>query len=75
MSQCLPETVWHRVVADGLMDLLVGDQDPEKTVRDVVECVSVYLNSAKGYMPRNTRPEALRGAILGRVPPIMTTDS
>ena len=59
----------------GSWTYLFGDQDPEKTVRDVVKCVSIYLNSAQGYMPRNTRPEALRRAILGRVPPIMTNDS
>ena len=30
MSQCLPETVWHRVVADGIMDLLVRLPGPRE---------------------------------------------
>ena len=49
---------------------LFGDQDPDETAHDVMECVSLYLESPNGFMPRDKRPEPLRGSILGRVPPL-----
>ena len=54
----------------GSWTYLFGDQDPEVTVHDVVTCVSLYLDSPKGFMARGERPRTLRGSILGRVPPI-----
>ena len=49
---------------------LFGDQHPDETVDDVVECVSLYLESLNGFMARDKRPEPLRRSILGRVPPL-----
>jgi predicted metal-binding protein len=57
----------------GSWTYLFGDQKPEETVRDIVDCVSLYLKSPKGFMPRAKRPMSLRGSILGRVPPLPGT--
>ena len=49
---------------------LFGDQLAETTIDDVVTCVSLYLDSPDGFMPRSERPKSLRSSILGRVPPL-----
>ena len=49
---------------------LFGDQLSETTIDDVVTCVSLYLDSPDGFMPRSERPKSLRSSILGRVPPL-----
>ena len=49
---------------------LFGDQDPHKTVQEIVDCVSLYLKIPNGFMNRADRPKHLRRSILGRVPPI-----
>ena len=54
----------------GSWTYLFGDQDPNQTTQDVVECVSFYLQSPEGVMARAQRPESLRRSILGRVPPM-----
>ena len=48
---------------------LFGDQKPERSVDDILECLSLYLQAEGGFMPRNERPNSLRGSILGRIPP------
>ena len=48
---------------------LFGDQHSDESVRDIVECVSLYIGTADGLMPREQRPKSLRASILGRVPP------
>ena len=53
---------------------LFGDQQPNETIDDVVECVSLYLESPEGCMQRAQRPQSLRRSILGRVPPIQKAD-
>ena len=53
----------------GAWSYLFGDQHPEKSASDIVECIALYLDSQDGVMPRKTRPMALRTSILGRVPP------
>jgi predicted metal-binding protein len=53
----------------GAWSYLFGDQHPEKSASDIVECIALYLDTPDGVMPRKTRPKALRGSILGRVPP------
>lgn len=50
---------------------LFGDQDPATPVASILECVSIYLNSDKGKMPRSARPVGLRESVLGRVPPLI----
>ena len=54
----------------GSWTYLFGDQEPSETTHDVVECVSLYLESPEGVMARAQRPESLRRSILGRVPPM-----
>ena len=54
----------------GSWTYLFGDQQPNETVHDVIECLSLYTESPDGYMPRRERPKSLRGSILGRVPPV-----
>ncbi|MFQ3312676.1 MAG: putative metal-binding protein [Colwellia sp.] len=53
----------------GAWSYLFGDQHPEKSAGDIVECIALYLDTPEGIMPRKTRPKTLRGSILGRVPP------
>ena len=49
---------------------LFGDQNPEESVGDVMECVSLYLEKLDGFMNRSQRPASMRRSILGRVPPL-----
>ena len=49
---------------------LFGDQDPVTSVASILKCVSVYLKSDEGEMPRGARPPGLQESILGRVPPL-----
>lgn len=48
---------------------LFGDQEETHSVEEIMECVSLYLNTSDGYLPRSQRPRGMRGAILGRIPP------
>ena len=48
---------------------LFGDQQPNKTVHEIIDCVSIYLKSSNGFMSRVSRPKSLRSSILGRIPP------
>ena len=56
----------------GAWTYLFGDQDADITAQDILDCVSTYLDASNGQMTRDMRPEALRGSILGRVPPAPT---
>ena len=49
---------------------LFGDQKPNETVNDIIECLSIYLKNPNGFMAREKRPTSLRSSILGRVPPM-----
>lgn len=57
----------------GRWSYLFGDQDLDTSVSDIVECIALYLDIPNGFMPRKTRPKALRASILGRVPPFDIT--
>ena len=48
---------------------LFGDQRPGESASDVLECVSLYVETLDGFMTRERRPKSLRASILGRVPP------
>lgn len=48
---------------------LFGDQQPGKSAGDILECVSLYMGTQDGFMPRARRPKPLRASVLGRVPP------
>jgi len=47
---------------------LFGDQQPNQTAAEIMECISIYLQTTNGFMARSMRPKSLRGSILGRVP-------
>ena len=49
---------------------IFGDQRPVESIAEVLECISLYINSPSGFLPRLQRPKGLRGSILGRIPPI-----
>jgi len=53
----------------GAWSYLFGDQDADETARAILECASLYIGSADGFMPRAQRPKQMRAGILGRVPP------
>ena len=50
---------------------LFGDQSPDLSVNSILECVSIYLKSSRGEIPRIVRPAGLRKSILGRIPPLI----
>ena len=54
----------------GSWTYLFGDQRPNEAVLDVIECISLYIDSQDGVMARKQRPKSMRASILGRVPPI-----
>ena len=71
-AECLsvcPRPCGFALSQPGAWTYLFGDQQPSKTVPDVLECLSLYLDSPDGFMARRQRPQSLRGSILGRVPP------
>ena len=47
---------------------LFGDQQPYLTASEILDCISLYLESPDGFMAREDRPKSLRGSILGRIP-------
>ena len=53
----------------GAWTYLFGDQSPALSVGSILDCLSIYLKSLRGEMPRTIRPVGLRMSILGRVPP------
>ena len=54
--------------AAGSWSYLFGDQDPERSVSEILECAVEYLASSDGFMARSARPAGLRSSILGRIP-------
>ena len=48
---------------------LFGDQDAEKTAKDILDCVITYMQSSDGLLLGKDRPETLQSSILGRIPP------
>ena len=71
-AECLsicPRPCGIAVNTPGSWAYLFGDQRPEQSVEDILECLSLYLQSNDGFMARNDRPKSLRGSILGRIPP------
>ena len=71
-AECLsvcPRPCGIALSSPGSWTYLYGDQQPNETVYDIIECLSLYIESPDGFMPRRQRPRTLRGSILGRVPP------
>lgn len=57
------------LTSPGAWCYLFGDQQPGESADDILECVSLYMGSKDGFMPREQRPKRLRASVLGRVPP------
>ena len=55
----------------GAWTYLFGDQSPDLPVNSILKCLSIYLKSSRGEMPRSVRPAGLRESILGRIPPLL----
>jgi len=71
-TECLslcPRPCGIALSSPGAWTYLFGDQQPGASSDEIMECVSLYVGTAVGFMPRKQRPESLRGSILGRVPP------
>ncbi len=49
---------------------LFGDQKPVESPSNIIDLVSLYLDTEEGLMPRNERPRSLQTSVLGRVPPV-----
>lgn len=72
LSLC-PRPCGIALSAPGSWTYLFGDQDPNASADTILECVSIYLASDQGQMPRGARPDGLRASILGRIPPQPTS--
>ena len=68
LSLC-PRPCGIALSSPGAWSYLFGDQHPNESASEIMECVSRYVGVADGFMPREQRPERLRASILGRVPP------
>ena len=71
-AECLsvcPRPCGIALSSPGAWSYLFGDQQPDESAGEIAECVSLYVGTADGFMPREQRPDRLRASILGRVPP------
>ena len=71
-TECLsvcPRPCGIALSSPGAWTYLFGDQHPGESAGDILECVSLYIGSGDGFIPRERRPKLLRASILGRVPP------
>ena len=71
-AQCLslcPRPCGIALSSHGAWTYLFGDQRPGESAGDILECVSLYIDTENGLMPREQRPKTLRASVLGRVPP------
>jgi predicted metal-binding protein len=56
--------------ADGKHTYLLGDLGPMRSELALVECTALFADSPTGNLPRESRPPALRGSVIGRIPPV-----
>lgn len=71
-AECLsvcPRPCGIALSSPGAWAYLFGDQHPGESACDIVECITRYVETLDGFMPREERPKHLRASILGRVPP------
>lgn len=74
MSQCRRPCVVSLTAPDAFT-YVFGDLDPQDPAhaRAILELIALYRNAPEGFLRRDARPEPLRAAILGRLPPLGTT--
>ncbi len=71
-AECLsvcPRPCGIALSSPGAWSYIFGEQDPGDSAAQIMECASLYIGIANGFMPRDQRPKSLRASILGRVPP------
>jgi len=71
-AECLsvcPRPCGIAISSPGSWTYLFGDQQLTASVNEIVECLTLYVSTSKGFMSRSQRPKGLRGSILGRIPP------
>ncbi len=71
-AECLslcPRPCGIAISSPGAWSYLFGEQNPEDSAEEILECLSLYLGTKDGLMPREQRPKSLRSSVLGRVPP------
>lgn len=71
-AECLsicPRPCGIAISSPGSWSYLFGDQQHNASAKEIIECLALYVSTAKGFMSRSERPKGLRGSILGRVPP------
>lgn len=72
-AECLsicPRPCGIAISSPGAWSYLFGDQQAPSSVKEIIECLALYIGADKGIMKRSERPKGLRGSILGRVPPV-----
>ena len=77
-AKCLsicPRPCGIAITAPNSWTYLFGDQNPNLTIKEIMECVSLYMKTPNGFMTREKRPKSLRSSILGRVPPLKGENS
>ena len=55
--------------APGKYTWVFGDMAPMRSELSIVECAGLFRDADDGFLPREARPPAMRGAILARIPP------
>lgn len=71
-AECLslcPRPCGIALSSKGAWSYLFADQDSEASVDEIVKCMSLYLSTKEGFMPRERRPGLLRASVVGRIPP------
>lgn len=74
-TECLsicPRPCGIALSAPNAWTYLFGDQDPNETIQEILECASLYIDTPNGFMKRQNRPKSFRKGILGRIPPALT---
>ena len=74
MSQCKRACIVS-LTAPGAFTYVFGDLNPEDPahLQAILDLIPLYGAAPEGFLTRDARPEPLRAAILGRLPPLGTT--
>lgn len=59
------------LASPGRYTYVFGDLDPARDAAALLDCVRTYAEREHGYMLWRERPEALRGGIVSRIPPVV----
>jgi len=71
MGQCKRACIVS-LTAPGAFTYIFGDLDPTDPahLQAILDLIPLYRTAAEGFLARDARPEPLRAAILGRLPPL-----